>query len=36
MTRSGPPVARFERARPGELVHLDSKMLGGIDGVGHG
>jgi len=29
------PVVRYERARPGELVHLDTKMLGRIDGVGH-
>jgi transposase InsO family protein len=25
-----PPVARYERARPGELVHLDTKQLGRI------
>lgn len=25
-----PPVARYERERPGELVHLDTKMLGRI------
>jgi transposase InsO family protein len=30
-----PPVVRYERQRPGELVHLDTKMLGRIDGVGH-
>jgi hypothetical protein len=29
------PVVRYERARPGELVHLDVKKLGRIDGVGH-
>ena len=28
-----PPVVRYERERPGELVHLDTKMLGRI---GHG
>lgn len=28
-----PPVIRYERERPGELVHLDTKMLGRI---GHG
>jgi len=30
-----PPVQRYERARPGELVHIDSKKLGRIRGVGH-
>jgi len=30
-----PPVVRYERRRPGELVHLDSKKLGRIRGVGH-
>lgn len=30
-----PPVVRYERARPGELVHLDTKQLGRIDGAGH-
>jgi len=30
-----PPTIRYERARPGELVHIDSKKLGGIDGIGH-
>ena len=30
------PVVRYERARPGELVHLDTKMLGRIPaGGGH-
>ena len=30
------PVVRYERARPGELVHLDTKMLGRIGpGGGH-
>ena len=30
------PVVRYERARPGELVHLDTKRLGRIgDGGGH-
>jgi len=29
------PVVRYERARPGELVHFDVKKLGRIDGVGH-
>jgi transposase InsO family protein len=31
-----PPVVRYERRRPGELVHLDTKMLGRIGpGGGH-
>ena len=29
------PVTRYERARPGELVHLDIKPLARILGVGH-
>jgi transposase InsO family protein len=29
------PVRRYERERPGELIHLDIKRLGKIDGVGH-
>jgi transposase InsO family protein len=30
-----PPVVRYQRERPGELIHLDIKTLGKIDGVGH-
>ena len=30
-----PPVQRYERTRPGELVHLDVKPLGRILRVGH-
>jgi leucine-zipper of insertion element IS481 len=30
-----PAVIRYERARPGELIHIDIKTLGRIDGVGH-
>src|SRR5215510_13732609 len=32
-----PPVAivRYQRARPGELLHLDIKKLGRIQGIGH-
>jgi transposase InsO family protein len=30
-----PPVVRYERERPGELLHLDVKKLGRIRGVGH-
>jgi transposase len=30
-----PPVIRYEKERPGELVHIDSKKLGRIDGIGH-
>jgi transposase InsO family protein len=29
------PVRRYERERPGEMIHLDIKKLGRIDGVGH-
>jgi transposase InsO family protein len=30
-----PEVVRYERAAPGELLHLDIKTLGKFDGVGH-
>ena len=30
-----PPVVRYERARAGELVHLDTKKLGRFRQVGH-
>lgn len=30
-----PAVMRYERARPGEMIHLDIKSLGRIDGIGH-
>lgn len=29
------PVIRYERDRPGELIHIDTKKLGRIDGIGH-
>jgi transposase InsO family protein len=29
------PVQRYERARPGDLLHVDIKKLGRIAGVGH-
>ena len=29
------PVLRYERARPGELLHIDTKKLGRIGRVGH-
>jgi transposase InsO family protein len=29
------PVRRYERECPGELIHIDIKKLGKIDGVGH-
>lgn len=29
------PVIRYEREKPGELIHIDSKKLGRIDGIGH-
>jgi len=28
-------VRRYEREHPGELIHIDIKKLGKIDGVGH-
>jgi hypothetical protein len=28
-------VVRYERQRPGELIHLDTKKLGRIKGIGH-
>jgi transposase InsO family protein len=30
-----PPAVRYERQKPGELIHIDIKKLGRIDGVGH-
>jgi len=30
-----PPAIRYERQRPGELIHIDTKKLGRIQGVGH-
>ena len=29
------PAIRYQRERPGELIHIDTKKLGRIDGVGH-
>ena len=29
------PVIRYERENPGELLHLDTKKLGRIEGIGH-
>ena len=29
------PVIRYERESPGELIHLDTKKLGRIQGIGH-
>ena len=29
------PVVRYQRDRPGELIHIDTKKLGRISGVGH-
>ena len=29
------PVVRYERAAPGELLHVDTKKLGRIRGIGH-
>lgn len=30
-----PTPVRYERERPGELIHIDTKKLGKIDGIGH-
>ncbi len=30
-----PPVVRYEHQAPGDMVHLDIKKLGRIEGVGH-
>jgi transposase InsO family protein len=30
-----PPVLRYEHEAPGDMIHLDIKKLGKIDGVGH-
>ena len=30
-----PAIIRYQRERPGELIHIDIKKLGQIDGVGH-
>ena len=30
-----PAIVRYQRERPGELIHIDIKKLGKIDGVGH-
>ena len=29
------PAIRYQRERPGEVIHVDTKKLGRIDGVGH-
>jgi transposase InsO family protein len=29
------PIRRYERAHPGELIHIDIKKLGRIGGIGH-
>jgi len=29
------PVIRYEQEKPDELIHLDTKRLGRIDGIGH-
>jgi transposase InsO family protein len=29
------PIRRYERSRPGELIHLDIKKLGRVQGIGH-
>ena len=30
-----PPVVRYEKEKPGEMIHIDIKKLGRIDGIGH-
>ena len=35
MLEPKPAVRRYERERPGELVHLDTKPLGRIGRIGH-
>jgi transposase InsO family protein len=30
-----PPIVRYERDQPGDLIHIDIKKLGRIDGIGH-
>jgi len=30
-----PPAVRYERQHPGELIHIDTKKLGRINGIGH-
>jgi transposase InsO family protein len=30
-----PAIVRYEREQPGELIHIDIKKLGRIDGIGH-
>ena len=30
-----PPARRYQRERPGELIHIDTKKLGRINGIGH-
>jgi transposase InsO family protein len=30
-----PPARRYQRERPGELIHIDVKKLGRIEGIGH-
>ncbi len=35
MLEPAEPVRRYEREHPGELIHIDIKKLGRIDGIGH-
>ncbi len=30
-----PPVVRYEKDNPGDMIHIDTKKLGRIDGIGH-
>jgi transposase InsO family protein len=33
--QTAPPIVRYERERPGEMLHLDTKKLGRIQRTGH-
>ena len=30
-----PPILRYQHEQPGDMIHLDTKKLGRIAGVGH-
>ena len=30
-----PDIIRYEKEAPGDLIHIDTKKLGRIDGIGH-
>ena len=35
LRRSAPDLMRYERKHPGEIIHIDTKKLGRINGPGH-